>query len=140
MATLVVYESVYGNTQKIAVSIAKGLGTEAVEVGKMTQEKLANVSLLIIGCPTYGGRPTEGMKRWLETITVKGLKVATFDTRMNMWIAKLFGYAADKMAENLEHKGATILSKMGFFVAGKEGPVTDGEIERAEKWAGGLVN
>lgn len=50
--------------------------------------------------------------------------------------AKLFGYAAAPMAAQLVKKGGTPATMpAGYFVNGREGPLKDGELERAAAWA-----
>jgi flavodoxin len=71
---------------------------------------------------------------------IKGKKVAAFDTRIPTKIVKIFGFAADRIAKNLKDKGANlVVPAEGFFVNGKEGPLKDGEQERASAWAKTLV-
>jgi flavodoxin I len=49
-------------------------------------------------------------------------------------------YAAGKIADSLKKKGATLMaSPEGFFVKGKEGPLKEGELERAAGWAKGIL-
>ena len=72
--------------------------------------------------------------------------VAAFDTRTDMdtlnGAMRLFGkflnrlgYAAPKISSSLETKGGqVILSPEGFIVGDKEGPLREGELERAVTW------
>jgi hypothetical protein len=49
---------------------------------------------------------------------------------------KLFGYAAKPMAEALTRKGGALaMPPEGFLVNGTEGPLQEGELERAAEWA-----
>ena len=51
-----------------------------------------------------------------------------------------FGSAAPAIAEALEKAGYTAVAKpAGFIVAGKFGPLRDGEIERARAWGAELA-
>jgi hypothetical protein len=62
--------------------------------------------------------------------------VATFDTRIKSGWARIFGFAAGRMAKDLEKKGATLVgSPEPFYVEGTEGPLKEGELERASSWA-----
>jgi hypothetical protein len=62
--------------------------------------------------------------------------VAAFDTRLTWWWLRLFGFAAPKIAMTLKKKGGTLIgTPEGFFVTGGEGPLQDGEVERAAAWA-----
>lgn len=89
MKALVVYDSVYGNTEKIARAIGEALAAQ-VEVqtrraGEAKPEHLAGVGLLIVGAPTHGSMPSPAMKTWLKALaphSLRGVKVAAFDTRV----------------------------------------------------------
>ncbi len=140
MKALVVYDSVAGNTEKVAQAIAAGLagGAKAVRAGSPESKDLEKLSLLVIGSPTYGGRPTETVQNYLDSVApggVKKLRVAAFDTRLKAPFAKIFGFAADKMAAWLKEKGSQeSVPPMGFIVKGRKGPLLDGELERATAW------
>ena len=136
MNTLVVFDSAAGNTERIANTIAAGIGpsAKAIRINSPEAIQLEKTSLLIVGSPTYGGRPTEGMLKYLNGLSLpsKTLKVATFDTRLKMKLTKLFGYAADKMETHFKEKGIMIKGKPeGFIVKGRNGPLSEGELERA---------
>ena len=66
--------------------------------------------------------------------------MAGFDTRMTNKLITLFGTAAPKIAKMLEKKGGTLVGPPGdFLVTGGEGPLKEGEVERAAAWAKGLA-
>ncbi len=140
MKTLIVYDSVHGNTEKIAKAIAAAIPgeTKVFRAGELEASQLTGADLLIVGSPTYGGRPTEAMQQLLARLpssTVKGVKVATFDTRLPSRFVRVFGFAADKIADDLRSKGANVfVPPEGFFVGGREGPLKDGEEARAASW------
>lgn len=143
MKALIVYDSVYGNTEKIARAIAGAL-TPSTEVKvlrprEVNPSELESVDLLIVGSPTQGGRPTPAIQEFLSKVTgpaIEGINIAAFDTRFSTKLVGIFGYAAGKIAGSLKTKGGTlILSPAAFFVKGKEGPLKEGELERAAGWA-----
>ena len=143
MKILIVYDSVYGNTEKIARAIAGAL-TPSGEVkvlcpSEVNLSELKAVDLLIVGSPTQGGRPTPAIQDFLNRLpepAIKGINVAAFDTRFSTKLVGIFGYAAGKIAGSLKTKGGTlILSPEAFFVKGREGPLKEGELERAAGWA-----
>lgn len=156
MKTLIVYDSLYGNTQQIAQAIGNAFGNQEgitmMRVGDVKSEQFAGLKLLIIGSPTQRFRPTAAISNLLKGISensLTGVKVAVFDTRLTTreinetpalaFFVRLFGvsaYAAKPMADILKKKGGElIVSAEGFFVEGMEGPLAQGELERAADWA-----
>jgi flavodoxin I len=145
MKTLVVYDSLYGNTEKIAKAIGDAVGGEVrvLSVGEAKPSELTTVDLLLVGSPTHGGRASPPMREFLDKVQARGLqgvKVAAFDTRLaNKW-AGIIGFAAGRIAKSLRKKGGTlVLSPEAFYVEGTEGPLKEGELERAAAWARGIV-
>ena len=145
MKVLVIYDSIYGNTEEIAKSIGEAIGSEAevVKAENSVPPDFESIELLIAGSPTYGGRPTPKMKEFLDTIRVtslKDVKVATFDTRFPATWVKIFGFAAGKIEKQLKsHGGKSVIKPEGFFVSGTKGPLVEGEYERAAKWAQDII-
>jgi flavodoxin I len=145
MESLVIYDSVFGNTEAIARAVARGLpkGTGLMKAASARGEDLQKLDLLVVGSPTLGGRPSEAMQKLIDSIAagaLAGVKVAAFDTRMSMAIARLFGYAADRMAASLSAKGAVAACPpQGFIVKGRSGPLSDGQEEKATAWARGIA-
>jgi flavodoxin I len=156
MKAMVIYDSAFGNTEQIAQAIGDGLGSqeevEILQAGKVNSEQLTGLRLLIVGSPTQRFGPTEGIKNLLKSIPkngFKGVKVAAFDTRFTTshikeipilpFFVRLFGakaYAAKSIADGLEKKGGElVVTPEGFYVEGTEGPLQEGELERAADWA-----
>jgi flavodoxin I len=145
MKALVIYDSFYGNTEKIARAIGGAITGEVkvLRAGEVNPSELQSIDLLIVGSPTQGGRPTKAIQDFLNKLpesAVKGVNVAAFDTRFSTKLVGIFGYAAGKIAESLKRKGSTlILPPEPFFVKGREGPLKEGELDRAADWAKGLL-
>jgi flavodoxin len=145
MKILVVYDSVYGNTEEIAKAMGEGIGEDAkvVKAENTGPADLESVELLITGSPTYGGRPTPKMKEFLErvkTVTLKDVRIAAFDTRVPATWVKIFGFAAGKIEKQLKSQGGkSVIKPGGFFVTGTKGPLVEGELERAAKWAQEII-
>jgi flavodoxin I len=156
MRVLIIYDSSFGNTEQIAQAIGHALGSqedvEVLRVGDVKPEQLTGLKLLIVGSPTHGFRPTPTINNLLERIPMNGLggvQVAAFDTRISMndidppmlrfagrLVIGLFGYAAKPIADKLKVKGGELtIPPEGFFVEGTEGPLKEGELERAADWA-----
>lgn len=136
MKALVVYDSVFGNTQKVADVIAKELKAKALSVSDASLNALNGFDLIVVGSPINGWRPTEKIIAFLANLDsgrLKNVKAAAFDTRVRLFI---HGDAAAKISQGLENAGAQIAAApKAFFVRGKEGPLFDGELEKAADWA-----
>jgi flavodoxin len=156
MKALVVYDSFFGNTEKIALAIGDALSSQGdvqtLRVGDAKPEHLAGLDLLVVGSPTRAFSASPATKAWLKTLapnSLRGVKVAAFDTRADMkdvnsrvlpTFVKLFGYAAEPIANSLTKRGGTlVVPAEGFFIKDKEGPLKDGELERAAAWARQIV-
>jgi flavodoxin I len=145
MKILILYDSVHGNTEKIAQAIGGALEGEVkvARVGQVSPSELTTFDLVVIGSPTHGGRPTEAITGLLDQLAasaLQGVKVAAFDTRIPAKWVRIFGYAGPRIADSLKGKGATLVAPAeGFIVKGTEGPLKDGQLERAARWAQGLA-
>jgi len=145
MKTMIVYDSAFGNTEKIATTVRGALRGDVTMVrpAQARPADIAGIDLLILASPTLGGRPTEAIQAFLNKVpaaSLRGLRVAALDTRLSMKFARLFGYAADKMASSLVKSGGVqAVAPEGFIVKGRRGPLAAGEIERAAAWAQGLA-
>ena len=146
MKTLVVYESLNGNTEKIAKAIGEAIKEDVrvLSVGAASSSDLQSIDLLIVGSPTYGGRPTPGMldflKHTIAASSLKDISVAAFDTRLTANWVKMFGFASGKIANSLKANGGTLVkSPEGFYVTKTKGPLKEGELERAASWAKEIV-
>jgi len=157
MKVLIIYDSIFGNTEQIAQAIGNALGSqedvEILRVSNVKLEQLTGLKLLIVGSPTRQFRPTAAINNLLKRIPkngLKGVKVAAFDTRFTMsaieesrvlpFFVRLFGYAAKPISDRLKKRGGElIIPPEGFFVEGIEGPLKEGELERAADWAKQII-
>lgn len=144
MSNVVIYDSQFGNTAKIAQAIAQSLKAKAILVSDVQQTDVEKADLLIVGSPTQGGRPTAVLQSFIDQLpSLKNVKVAAFDTRFEeatqnfalKTLMKTIGYAAPKIAKSLAAKGGTLMAEpAGFIVTGKEGSLAEGELTRAKRW------
>jgi flavodoxin I len=148
MKVLVLFDSLYGNTEKIARTIGGEFltSTKVLRVGEAKPTDLAKIDLLIVGSPTHGGRPKPAMQQFLNSIPAGALNevdVAAFDTRLAeadqvlplRILMKTIGYAAEKISRMLISKGGhEVVSADGFLVTGSRGPLKPGELDRAIAW------
>ncbi|HJT38153.1 MAG TPA: flavodoxin [Actinomycetota bacterium] len=159
MKIVVVYESMFGNTQLIAEAIAKGAVDVAEvtlgSVDELTPEVARDAQLIILGGPTHVHgmarkstrfpkqdnpkyKPSipgsEVLRDWIDRMPAGTAECAAFDTRFDK-AAWLTGSAARKIARKLRTKKYPVVAVESFFVVGGDGPLADGETERAVEWA-----
>jgi hypothetical protein len=164
MHAIVVYESMFGNTEVIAKAVADGLSSrmsvDTVEVGAAPIVLGDDVELLVVGGPTHafgmsreGTRRTAaeqanqgvvstgiGLREWLAAVQreARSVAAAAFDTRIKKphW---LVGSAARGSEKRLRRLGFRVASQPeSFFVSGTPGPLLDGEEARARRWGENL--
>lgn len=146
MKACIIYDSWYGNTRLIAQEIYKGLGytTALIDAIDARHLDLHDIDLLIVGSPTHGGMPTPAIQEFLNSIgdeMLKGVSIATFDTRVSMRWLRIVGFAARRISISLRGRGGyMIVPPQGFYVHGKEGPLKKGELERAKQWGLDVVS
>ncbi len=167
---LVVYESIYGNTRAIAEAIAEGLAplgdVEVRSVFDADDFTAAEVDLLVVGGPTHmhgmtssfsrkaaveageedgaeivpGARDGRGLRQWLSEQSGNGRHAAAFDTRIDR-SAALTGAASRSIARRLHGGGFELVAdRESFYVEDSEGPLADGELERARSWGATLAD
>jgi flavodoxin-like protein len=167
MRVLVVYESMYGNTRRIAESIGSGLGvdTEVVPVGEATPDRVAIADLLVVGGPTHvrgmsrlasrkaardaaakpgstlalePGADGLGLREWFASLGTLSCQAAAFDTRVDM-PAIFAGRAAPRIARLLRRHGAHLIAPAQSFLVDKQNRLLDGEYVRARAWGEDLA-
>ena len=156
MKTLIIYDSYFGNTEKVAKSMSgffvRPDECTVVRVDDFEINQLDDFDFLMVGSPTRGFRPTEKIKKFLHQIPPKALvgkKVAAFDTRVSnnqikspilKFLVNFFGYAANPIAKKLTQKGGELIgTPVGFLVKGTEGPLEENEIEKAALWLKSII-
>ncbi len=159
MLALLVYESMFGNTEAIAEAVAEGIGgSEVVEVREVgTHPTLGpDVQLLVVGGPTHAFGLTRestrksakeqaedghvvssgiGIREWLGDLPDHhgDPLVAAFDTRVAP--VRLPGSAAKGIAKRLRSHGYDlVLDPHTFWVEGTPGPLVEGELDKAREW------
>lgn len=157
MESLVVFESMFGNTKTIAEAVAMGLSatlpTEIVEVS-VAPSSPNSAHLLVVGGPTHQFglsrvdsrkqamsktdnplvSPGIGIREWIKGLPrVSGARAATFDTSIRK--PDLPGSAARGAGKRLRKHGYRLVVPAEIFhVEDTKGPISDGELERARRW------
>lgn len=142
MNSLVVYLSKFGNTKNIAETIGDVLASEGqVKVISYDELHVANlnqVDLVVMGTPTHRMNLPEDVRQLFKSLPRRfllGKPVAAFDTsyKMSPWLARFT--AAPSLNRQLRKLGGlNVIPPQTFHVQGREGPLYDGEIKRAQVW------
>jgi hypothetical protein len=158
MRALVVFESMFGNTEQIARAVAEGLSVrmpvDVVEVGSAPTELPSDLALLVVGGPTHAfgmSRPNTradatrqakghvvsqklGIREWLDKLgRSAGVPATAFDTKVTSRWA--LGSAARTAQKRLTRLGfARAEAAQTFHVEGTPGPLLEGEVARAQQW------
>jgi flavodoxin len=143
MNSLVVYESKFGNTRKVAEIIANVLGSHGLarvlEIEDPRASTLDGIDVLVIGGPTQAHGMSPVMRVYLKGLTAlapPGTQAATFDTRLK-GPGFLWGSAAKPIADQLRKAAFVLVAPPESFLVGgmKEPRLVDGELRRARAWA-----
>lgn len=163
MSILVIYESMWGNTREVARAIGRGLGDHVTvsDVGEAPRRIPEELELLVLGGPTHAfsmsrsatrqdarkqgaavGDPERGIREWLAEQAAESdqLDIATFDTRVTS-VRHLPGSAAKGAAKEIRrHHLGHLIGTQSFYVRDSEGPLLEGELDRARAWGAELVD
>ena len=142
MNTLIIYDFTFGNTAQLAQAMADKLGEHGASRIALADEaglvEVKDIDLLLVGGPTQRHGLSPNMKSLLEGFprrTLQSIRAGAFDTRYHMSAWKS-GSAAHAIASKLKRAGASlIVEPESFFVTEREGPLEEGELERAAAWA-----
>lgn len=161
MRALVVYESMFGNTEQVARAIRDGIeasmDADVVEVGAAPDTVPADVTLLVVGGPTHAfsmSWPTtrrdaaqrstslvssgRGIREWLGGLPTRTTETeaTAFDTRVT---SRVTGSAARAASRRLDRLGYHLVAAFASFrVTDVAGPLVDGELDRARDWGRAL--
>lgn len=111
---------------------------------RLNKTDLENCDLVVMGCPTHKMNLPEAVRPVFERLPKKILRgkiVAAFDTsyQMSPFMARFT--AAKRLDKKLRKLGGKrAVRPETFLVNGREGPLFDGEIERAAVWAHTILN
>ena len=139
---LIVYESKYGNTKRVAEVIAEEMrevGQAEVilnHVQELDFEEISEYDLVLIGSPNHIGRPTRSVRKLIDKLGELDLnekQIAVFDT----YIGEDFEKAVKKMQKRISKKipGSELVTPgLSIRVQGIKGPILDGELPKCREF------
>lgn len=139
---VIVYESVYGNTKKVAESIAEGMRKnegvmcKVVKTSEVHTDDLDDYDIILFGCPNHNQEPARNMSKFIERaaiVNLEGKVGAAFDTYTggNKGIAlfKLESFIR-KHLRGFELK----VDGLSIEVADRKGPLVENAISDAQEY------
>ena len=167
MKAVVVYESMYGNTHRVADAIGRGLATAGevvvVPVAQAGPAVVQDADLVVVGGPTHAHGMTRastrqaavdqakpdysidpsasgrGVREWLQSIPPLAASSAAFDTRAGVAPAVLTGRASKGIAKQLRQHGLGQVTEPESFLVDKDNRLQPGEEDRAQEWGARLA-
>jgi len=149
MKGIVVYDTSYGNTRKIAETIAETLRESGIEVDLFDVKDVKKLSakdydFLVLGSPSPFGTMSLAIRGFLGKVKSEewiNKPFAAFDTENpenieRARIEKKEWSAAEKISEKLRDKEMNqLLPVLKALVFGQKGPLKEGEIDRTKDYA-----
>jgi len=159
MKALLVYESMFGNTESVAREVAVGLGT-ALRTDIHTAMSAPtvipdDVVLLVVGAPVHALGPSPhgandeaarqahraglaarslsvGVQDWLDALSPCGIPAVSFDTRIG---DRFPAQALHPIRCRLLRLGFDVQAHESFYARTSMGPLAEGELLHARRWA-----
>jgi len=128
---VVIYDTKFGNTEKVARALAEGMKKHEVNVDcskidEVNISKLGDYDLLAVGGPTHAfglSKPMKDFLKKLEKVNISGKRAFAFDTKLK---SRLAGSAGKRIEKKLKKLGMSIVkSHVSAIVKGGEGPLED---------------
>ena len=144
MKGIVVYDTSYGNTKKIAETIAEtlkesGIEADLFDVKDVKKLNARDYDFLVLGSPTKFGTMSFAIRFFLGKVKSEewmNRLFTAFDTENPENMEKKEYSAAVKIAEKLKEKKMNeLLPVLKAAVLGQKGPLIEGEIERTKDYA-----
>jgi hypothetical protein len=169
MRAVVIYESMFGNTRRVAEAVAAGLSArlgadrvsvlEAGAAAAADRAPVEGVDLVVVGGPTHAfglSRPSTrrsaadvdrdaavptgaGLREWLAAASPGAGRLAAAFAT-RVRRPLVAGSAAKAATRRLRRLGYRLVDRpRDFWVAGTPGPLNPGELERAVRWGEDLA-
>ncbi|MHA2400247.1 MAG: flavodoxin family protein [Promethearchaeota archaeon] len=143
MKVLVVYETKFGNTKKVAETIADGMqeieqiNTKVINVNEVETSIVKDFDAIIIGSPTWGGNAPKSIRNFINSLAELQLNeksYAVFDTNNNL---RFMSNLTKKLEKKISKKIPSlkrILPGLPVKVIGLKGPLAEGEFPKCQNF------
>jgi flavodoxin len=158
MQAVVIYDTQFGNTERVARAIAQGLAdmgpVDLLIASEAMGKPAVPPDLLLIGGPTQRHGMSPALRVYVESLPRDGFRdtrVATFDTRYRI-APLLSGSAAKDAAGRLRRAGCRLVAAPESFFIERDRPpdgekrrhgseqLEPGELDRATAWGRRLAS
>lgn len=154
MKMLLVYFSKFGNTRRVAQTMAEAMKSagdvRVIGIDQLAASDFAGVDLVVLGSPTHAFSVPQTVRSALAALPpgiLAGKSVAAFDTTVRPWPLRRMR-ASPKLLRQLRGLGGKpVAPPQTFFVrtsstqqTGEVDLLLEGQIEQARQWAGEILD
>ena len=141
MKVIIIYESKYGNTKRVAEMIIEamkevgGLETDLIMYKEADLDKIPEYNAILIGSPTHIGGPTRGIKKFIDKLgklNLEGKVGAVFSAYKSD-----FEKAVKKMEKQINEKVPglkLVVPGLSVKVKGMKGPILEEELPKCKEF------
>ncbi|MFX1558792.1 MAG: flavodoxin domain-containing protein [Promethearchaeota archaeon] len=157
MKVLIVYDTKYGNTEKVAKLIAEGItsndGNEVIvnNVKDVNLRKEASYDLILIGSPVHFGKHVGAVKKFINNLPKSQLKVNAYSI-FNTYMGEesetteegicYYKRMLDKMEKQLNEMMPNLINSslpLSIKVAGMKGPIINEDLPKCKEFGMKLI-
>ncbi|KKM05532.1 hypothetical protein LCGC14_1753130 [marine sediment metagenome] len=142
MKVLIVYDTMHGNTKKVAELIGEGINTKEGNEVLINNVKDIDVTndvaydLILIGSPNHAKSHTKSVKNFITSLadsSLKGSSFAVFDTYMGDQVEIVVRKMEEQISESQpDLKRAT--PGLSIKVDGMKGPIADVDLPKCKEF------
>jgi len=149
LKALIVYHSQFGNTRRLAESMAETMRQRAevrlVSIDALDAAEVETADLVVTGSPTHAFAVPQAVRDFLEALPagiLAGMSVAAFDTTVKVWPLRHLR-ASPRLLRHLRRLGGKPIAPPQTFFVQTRNPQKSGQIDlllddqlgRARQWA-----
>ncbi len=144
---LIVYESVYGNTERVAALIAEEIRSsgevqcDVRRTGEIHTDELASYDAIIFGCPNHNQEPARNLLKFIDRVAA-----VEFDEKIGAAFDTYTGgnkrIAVSKLEKIISQKVPCIkiaVDGLSMKVEGRKGPLVESDLELAREFGRAIV-
>lgn len=141
MKVIIIYESKYGNTKRVAEMIIEamkevgGLETDLIMYKEADLDKIPEYDAILIGSPTHIGGPTRGINKFIDKLgklNLEGKVGAVFSSYKSD-----FEEAVKNMEKRINEKVLglkLVVPGLSIKVKGMKGPILEEELPKCKEF------